>query len=94
MAGFFGLFRSKTKYIDEPNSGDESASSQDSFYLGDDDAKSLGNPEYIRKAMARKKTTEKPSSSIKSETISSNNVKRSVDTNMDVFRKMAKDIKK
>lgn len=95
MAGFFGLFRNKTKYVDEPTDVNDDTQKSDAFYLSDDDAKSMGNPEYIRKSMKKKET--KPSVNDSKSSIpkpSSVNTNRSVDTNMDVFRKMAKDIKK
>lgn len=93
--GFFGLFGNKTKYVDEPNSTDDQSQNKDAYYLSDDDAKSLGNPEYIRKSM-KKKTTPSSVNNNGANSTTSSSVKsnRSVDTNMDIFRKMAKEIKK
>jgi hypothetical protein len=96
MAGFFGLFGSKTKYIDDPTPDKEATQQGEAFYLSDDDAKSMGNMELMRKPIAKKRASENtvppstPSVSPKAET----NGQRSVDSNMDVFRKMAKDLKK
>jgi len=92
--GFFGLFGNKTKYVDEPDSTDNSSQNKDAFYLSDDDAKSLGNPEYIRKSMKKKETTSGVNNSANSTTSAGVKANRSVDTNMDIFRKMAKEIKK
>lgn len=89
MAGFFGLFRNKTKYVDEPTDVNDKTQKEDSFYLSDDDAKSLG------KSMKKKETKPSVNDSKSSFTKpSSVNRNRSVDSNMDVFRKMAKEIKK
>jgi hypothetical protein len=47
MAGFFGLFGGKDKYVDEPdNSTPEEQSG--AYYLNSDDAKTLGNIDYMR----------------------------------------------
>lgn len=93
--GFFGLFGNKTKYVDEPNSTDDSSQNKDAYYLSDDDAKSLGNAEYIRKSMKKKPTSSSVNNNgANSTTSSSVKSNRSVDTNMDIFRKMAKEIKK
>lgn len=93
--GFFGLFGNKTRYVDEPNTDDEQLKKGDAFYLSSDDANSMGNPEYMRKAMKKKDTKPSVNDSKSSFTKPSNvNSNRSVDSNMDIFRKMAKDIKK
>ena len=50
MAGFFGLFGGKTKYVDETNeSSGESPESKESFYLNADESKTFGNIEFMRK---------------------------------------------
>ncbi|PSF38312.1 hypothetical protein C7H19_04775 [Aphanothece hegewaldii CCALA 016] len=88
MAGFFGLFGSKTKYVDEPTPDDDQSQNTESFYLSDDDAKSLGKS--IKKKDTNKSVNSQTSSP-QSPTVKKN---PSVDSNMDMFRKMAKDIKK
>lgn len=93
MAGFFGLFGSKTKYVDESTQDNEPSQNGEGFFLGKDDASSMGNPEYIRKSMAKKKAPGNDSKSSPT-TTSSESSRRPVDTNMDIFRKMARDIKK
>lgn len=49
MAGFFGLFGGKTKYVDEPTPEVEDKEKQEAFFLEPDDAKTLGNVEFMRK---------------------------------------------
>jgi hypothetical protein len=126
MAGLFGLFGKKAKYIEEidPNAPKEGVK-KEAFFLETDDAKSLGNAEYMRtpfkikrsfpkimgsegaeivrevSAMEAKKiqangepvSTPKPSSSEVAPT-PINNDRRSSDNSLDMFRKMAKDLKK
>lgn len=96
MAGFFGLFRSKTKYVDESTEVNDKTPRGDAFYLSDDEANSLGNPEFIRKSLKKKGsgTSGITESKASPTTTPSDRSRRSVDTNMDIFRKMAKDIKK
>lgn len=91
--GFFGLFGNKTKYVDEPNTVENSSQNKEAYYLSNDDAKSLGDPERIRKSM-KKETTSKANQNGTGSVTPTPKKNRSVDTNMDIFRKMAKDIKK
>lgn len=90
MAGFFGLFRNKTKYVDEPTDVNDKTPKGDAFYLSDDDAKSLGKS-TMKKKETKPSVSDSKSSFTKPSSVNSN---RSVDSNMDVFRKMAKEIKK
>lgn len=49
MAKFFGLFGNKSKYVDEPT--EEAAQEKsEAFFLSADDAKTLGNTEFMRKS--------------------------------------------
>lgn len=127
MAGLFGLFGKKAKYIEEidPNAPSEQPVKKEAFFLETDDAKSLGNAEYMRtpvkikrsfakimgskgaeivkevSAMESKKiqangqpaSTPKPTSSEVAPT-PENNDRRSGDNSLDMFRQMAKDLKK
>lgn len=126
MAGFFGI-GGKTKYVDEPEQQPQSNGNKGAFFLEPDDAKSLGNIEFMRKAHKIKRSfpktlkgagTEviaeisslkkavgkgidiaveaisKPESSQTTTQAPTNSVRRSADDSMDMFRKMAKDIKK
>ncbi|OKH19626.1 hypothetical protein NIES593_20755 [Hydrococcus rivularis NIES-593] len=128
MAGFFGLFGNKAKYVDEISATDrQSTQKSEAFFLDSDDAKSLGNVEFMRKAKVIKRTFPKTLSSQGGESIeqisslekakmmgngsapvapSSNGTtpatqatqaqpeRRSSDSSMDMFRKMARELKK
>jgi hypothetical protein len=51
MAGFFGLFGSKTKYVDEPTPvAGETEKENEAFFLEPDQAKTLGNIDYMRES--------------------------------------------
>lgn len=128
MAGFFGLFGSKTKYVDEEGLYDTQNSSK-SFYLNSDDAKTLGNIDYMRTAKKIRHTFPKTSSNKNTEAIidvssiqnngtsseqvisqpatkvepsiqatetkiPSSEKRRSADRSLDIFRNMAREIKK
>ncbi|WP_013321713.1 hypothetical protein [Gloeothece verrucosa] len=123
MAGFFGI-GGKTKYVDEPEQPTQSNGNGKSgaFFLEPDDAKSLGNIEFMRKAykikrsfpktlkgagteviaeisslkkaLAKGETIAIDTTSESSQTSAANSARRSADDSMDMFRKMAKDIKK
>ena len=56
MAGFFGLFGSKTKYVDEPETNEGSTAPSEDFFLSPDEAKSLGDLEYMRKPNTIRRT--------------------------------------
>jgi hypothetical protein len=126
MAGFFGLFAGKAKYIEEVSEADRQISKEkrDAFFLDSDDAKSFGNAEYMRKPITIKRSFPKtlagegvkivrqissmeisklndsgiaPASSA---TLSTTNGKqapaarRTADSSMDTFLKMAREMKK
>jgi hypothetical protein len=55
MAGFFGLFGGKAKYVDEPTEVTQ-PQRQDAYYLEADDAKTLGNIEFMRKPNVIRRT--------------------------------------
>ena len=101
MAGFFGLFNSKTKYVDEPDTDDASNSSEE-FFLEPDEAKSLGNIDYKSKSsVGRSQVSEEQtdlSPTVKkedsSQTDSTITERRRPDDSMDIFRNMAREIKK
>lgn len=94
MAGFFGLFKSKSKYIDEVSEQDREPSSKEgeAYFLETDEAKSLG------KKMKDKEVTPTKSNSTENKPATQANpsqTKRpSTDSNLDMFRKMAREIKK
>ena len=128
MAGFFSLFGSKTKYVDEEGLYDTQNSSKN-FYLNSDDAKTLGNIDYMRTAKKIRHTFPKTSSNKNTEAIidvssiqnngtsseqvisqpatkvepsiqvtetkiPSSEKRRSADRSLDIFRNMAREIKK
>lgn len=121
MAGFLGLF----------GSNDQNGNSGEEYYLDADQAKTLGDIDYMRTSRQIKRTyakykngaqggmevikqvsatseavgkdfkTATPQSTFESSTVSYNNSTNSsngsnprVDSNMDMFRKMAKEVKK
>ena len=64
MAGFFGLFGNKTKYVDEPM--DLSAPEpKEAFYLEPDDAKTLGDIDFMRTPITIRRTFPKTASNKK-----------------------------
>jgi hypothetical protein len=101
MAGFFGLFNSKTKYVDEADTEDVSNSSEE-FFLEPDEAKSLGNINSRSKSAVGKSQVSQEqtdlSPTVKTEkhaqTDSTINERRRPDDSMDLFRNMAREIKK
>ncbi len=137
MAGFFGLFGGKTKYVDETdtdNTATTPASDQkEDFFLSSDDSKTLGDIDYMRQSKTVRRTFAKsisggggeliqevsalgskkvnnqasqsapaPTSSSAPATVSKSTSKtseevkkrRSSDSSMDMFRNMAKDLRK
>jgi hypothetical protein len=128
MAGFFGLFGGKTKYVDEPTPvAEEPDKKEEAFFLEPDQAKTLGNIDYMRQpnkirhtfpktlrseggaaawevsSMEKKRVAETDSSAsatpeVKPQTPSPSTPasaeRRTADSSMDMFRKMAKEIKK
>lgn len=126
MAGLFGLFGKKTKYVDEPNGEVPQEEKKEAFFLKSDDAKSLGNAEFMRKPNTIRRTfpkrpggkgaeiiqeissmektragsngvVSKESTAPKAESSPAaavNTERRRSDNSMDMFRQMARDIKK
>jgi hypothetical protein len=127
MAGFFGLFAGKPKYIEEVTESDRQLSKEKrgAFFLDSDDAKSFGNAEYMRKPITIKRTFPKtlagegakiirqissteitklndlgiaPANSASTSSTTNGNqapvTKRSADSSMDAFLKMAREMKK
>ncbi|MEA5535117.1 hypothetical protein [Crocosphaera sp. XPORK-15E] len=126
MAGFFGLFSGrKAKYVDEPDTNNAQAENKEAFFLSDDDAKTLGNVEFMRKPNTIKRTfpkrpggkggeiiqevssMDKKTSGDDGVVMNSNDAtsstqpteaakaeRRQGDDSMDMFRKMARDVKK
>lgn len=121
MAGFFGLFGNKTRYIDEPDQGDnQPEAKKEPFYLSSDESKSFGDIDYMRKSFNIKKTFPKTKSSQSTNVASQstytqkpkppqeneyeslgkeikkepNSSRRTSDPNLDMFRNMAKQMKK
>jgi hypothetical protein len=64
MAGFFGLFGNKTKYVDEPIDMGQPENTA-AYYLEPDDAKTLGNIEFMRKPNTIRRTFPKTAGSQK-----------------------------
>ena len=57
MAGLFGLFGNKTKYVGEADPTPEAPKeSKEAFFLESDAAKSLGDAEYMRKPVRVRRT--------------------------------------
>jgi hypothetical protein len=128
MAGFFGLFGNKAKYVDEIAAADgQSTQKGEAFFLDSDDAKSFGNVEFMRKAKVIKRTFPKtltsqggesiqqissiekakmmgngsapvaPTANGKTPTTQATQAqpeRRSSDSSMDMFRQMARELKK
>lgn len=143
MAGFFGLFGNNAKYVDETETNKSSSngasngssngsspapmSNDNSFFLDSDNAKSLGDIDYMRKSKNIRRTFPKTATNQVGELIkkvsatedqkidnseyasisSSTNgsvakeeakkvvaERRSTDTSMDMFRDMARNMKR
>lgn len=128
MAGLFGLFGKRTKYVDEVDpTPPPQPVKKEAFFLEADDAKSLGDAEFMRKPLQIKRSfpktlnsngaeVVKEISSLEIKTVQANgqvkntpaaaapsvpattepvnNDRRSSDNSLDMFRQMAKDIKK
>ncbi|MEM8778984.1 MAG: hypothetical protein AAGF26_08950 [Cyanobacteria bacterium P01_G01_bin.49] len=57
MAGLFGLFSGrKAKYVDEADTASSQPEKKEAFFLETDDAKSLGDAEFMRKSHTIKRT--------------------------------------
>jgi hypothetical protein len=92
MAGFFGLFKKKAKYLDEVTEEDRKPTQNgEAFFLESDDAKSLGKVKSTNKAETERKPLESKSGD---RTYIESPKRRSADSNMDMFRKMARELKK
>lgn len=128
MAGFFGLFSGrKARYVDEPDTTSAQPEKKGAFFLASDDAKSLGNAEFMRKPNTIKRTFPKRPggkggaviqeiSSMEKKKAGANNgvvpnttngatpktesnqsvnqQRRQSDSSMDMFRQMAREMKK
>jgi hypothetical protein len=132
MAGFFGLFKSKTKYVDEPEpastSQAEATENTEAFFLKPDDAKTLGNIDFMRQPKRIRRTFPKTRSNQSTElvqdissidkasnsgsrgtiadfkatsqpqqpapTTTESPKRRRSDSSMDMFRNMARELKK
>lgn len=109
MAGFFGLFGNKTKYIDDKNQEDDVQINEkkEPFFLTSDESKTMGNIEFMRSPVGKKKkltsTESNPISDSQVEAPKPNNgnngnvsgsSRRGSDPNLDIFRNMAKEIRK
>ena len=103
MAGFFGLFGNKTKYVDDTNQEDSSPQEEKKppFFLTSDESKTMGNIDFMRSPISGKKKekkTESNPSEIKPSDTNNGSTSRgsrsSSDPNLDMFRNMAKDIRK
>jgi hypothetical protein len=92
MAGLFDWFGKKAKYLDEVTEEDRQPSQEGrAFFLDPEDAKSLGKVKSTGKA----ETDRKPLESKSGDRVSVESPKRrSADSNMDMFRKMARDLNK
>ena len=69
MAGFFGLFGSKTKYVDREGTNNDVDTSSESFFLSPDDAKTFGNIDYMRTPKKIRRTFPKTQSNQNTEFI-------------------------
>ncbi len=128
MAGLFGLFGKKARYVEDIEANPSPQSEKkEAFFLESDDAKSLGNAEYMRTPIKIKRSFPKtvnseggevvkevsamevkkiqangqPAPSAKTDSALSpanstpvNGDRRSSDNSLDMFRQMAKDLKK
>jgi hypothetical protein len=94
MAGFFGLFGSKSKYIDEVSEQDREPSNQKSeaYYLDSDDSKSLGKK--IKDKIVNSTVSNSSGTKPANQANPSQTKRPSTDSNLDMFRKMAREIKK
>lgn len=63
MAGLFGIFGGKTKYVDEADPVSPPPEKKDAFFLEPDEAQSLGNVEFMRTPITIKRTFPKTASS-------------------------------
>lgn len=129
MAGFFGLFGKKTKYVDDPTPvAPDPKENNEAFFLDSDSAKTLGNIDFMRNPKVIRRSFPKTLkgkeadavtsiSSLSVQSLSAKEVvaqssvfeengqgtakspdplteRKQADSSLDVFRQMAKDIKK
>lgn len=128
MAGLFGLFGKKAQYVEDIEANPSpQLEKKEAFFLESDDAKSLGNAEYMRTPIKIKRsfpktlnseggevvkeisaleikriqangqavpTEEKESTPSPTKATEVNSDRRSSDNSLDMFRQMAKDLKK
>ena len=85
---FFGLFGKKDKSKD-------SESKDSAYFLDQDSSKTYGNIEFMKTGKGYEiKTTSNPSTEPISQPTSESTKNTRLDSNMDIFLKMAKDINK
>ncbi|WP_228015069.1 hypothetical protein [Synechocystis salina] len=61
MAGLFGLFGKKARYVEDTETPPSAQpEKKEAFFLETDDAKSLGNAEYMRTPIKIKRSFPKP----------------------------------
>ncbi|UAJ71656.1 hypothetical protein IQE94_10950 [Synechocystis sp. PCC 7339] len=128
MAGLFGLFGKKARYVEDIETNPSAQpEKKEAFFLETDDAKSLGNAEYMRTPIKIKRSFPKTLNSQGGEVVKEvsamevkkiqangqaapstatdsapyptnsppvNDDRRSSDNSLDMFRQMAKDLKK
>jgi hypothetical protein len=123
MAGFFGLFGKKTKYVDDPTPAAPTAKEKkEAFFLDSDSAKTLGDVEFMRKTKVIKRSfpktlkggggevvksissmevadtngnqPENPQPAASAANSSASSDRKRMDSSLDIFRQMAKDIRK
>ena len=97
MTGFFGLFGKKTKYLDDAGNDIASPDSQDNlddFFLSDDDAKSLGNREGMSSSNANVPPQSGSTTQTDSTPASTNNESPRTDSDLDLWRNIARNLKR
>ncbi len=56
MAGLFGIFGKRTKYVEEQDPITPDTEKKEAFFLEPDSAKSFGNAEFMRKPVTTRRT--------------------------------------
>lgn len=97
VAGFFGLFGKRTKYLDDAGNDIASLDSQDNlddFFLSDDEAKSLGSREEMPSFNADIPSQSESTTQTDSTPVSTSNESPRADSDMDLWRNMARKLKR